>query len=427
MILKICKDVLFMAYIKRFLENQILDFKGKYPVIMITGARQVGKTTILRHIADNTRKKINFVTLDDLNERTLAINDPKFFIETHKFPLIIDEFQYAPNLLSYIKIIVDELRYKHLNDEKINANGIFYLTGSQKFLSMKDIKESLAGRVLVIEMQNLSSREIEDKKNILFDIDNIDKYKNEKSKNSVEIYKKIFNGGYPELINNNLDKNLFFSSYIKTYIERDIRNLINVKNEIKFNQFLIELAARTGQELKYSSIANDIDVSIPTIKEWVSILENTGIIYLLKPYYENMIKRIVKSPKIYFLDTGLATYLTKYPNAEILMNSAYSGQILETYVVSEIIKSFLNNGIDINNLYFYRDNAGNEIDLIYEKNGILYPMEIKKSKEIKQDFIKHFKVLNGSKKKIGRGAVLNLSDKISFINKDNISFPIGLI
>ena len=168
-------------------------------------------------------------------------------------------------------------------------------------------------------------------------------------------------------------------------------------------------------------------MSIPTIKEWVSILENTGIIYLLKPYYENMIKRIVKSPKIYFLDTGLAIYLAKYPNAEILMDSAYSGQILETYVVSEIIKSFLNNGIDINNLYFYRDNVGNEIDLIYEKNGILYPMEIKKSKEIKQDFIKHFKVLNGSKKKIGRGAVLNLSDKISFINKDNISFPIGLI
>ena len=418
-----------MAYISRFIENTILNLSDEFPVIMLTGARQVGKTTVLRHIAENAQNKINFVSLDDINERTLAINDPKLFLETHKYPLIIDEFQYAPVLLHYIKIIVDDLRFKHLNDETIKCNGIFYLTGSQKFLSMKNISESLAGRVGILEMQGLSQREINGSKNIFFEIDklNKEKYTDEKNRDILQIFENIFYGGYPELIESKMNKDSYFSSYVNTYIERDIRDLINVKDEIKFNNFLIEIAARTGQELNLNSIANDVDITIPTVKEWVSLLSNSGIIYVLQPYYENVIKRIVKRPKIYFLDTGLATYLTKYPSAEVLMNSAYSGAIFETYVVSEIIKSYLNNGKTLRGFYYYRDNSKNEIDLIYDANDTLYPIEIKKSGNPDKNYIKQFNVLNETKKKLGQGILICQYDKIYDISNNNVVFPVSFI
>lgn len=418
-----------MAYISRFIENTILDMSSTFPVIMLTGARQVGKTTILRHIAENSQDKINFVSLDDINERTLAINDPKLFLETHRYPLIIDEFQYAPVLLHYIKIIVDDLRFKHLHDETIKCNGIFYLTGSQKFLSMKNISESLAGRVGILEMQGLSQREINGDKNIFFEIGNINKedYIEEKNKDILQIFENIFYGGYPELIESKVSKDGYFSSYVNTYIERDIRDLINVKDEIKFNNFLIEVAARTGQELNLNSIANDIDITIPTVKEWISLLSNSGIIYILQPYYENVIKRIVKRPKIYFLDTGLATFLTKYPNAEVLMNSSYSGAIFETYVVSEIVKSYLNNGKTLRDFYYYRDNSKNEIDLLYDASETLYPIEIKKSSNPDKNYIKQFNVLNETKKKLGQGILVCQYDKIYDISSGNIVFPVSFI
>ena len=418
-----------MAYIKRFIENTILNLSDTFPVIMVTGARQVGKTTVLRHIAEKSQDKINFVSLDDINERTLATNDPKLFLETHKYPLIIDEFQYAPELLHYIKIIVDDLRFKHLNDETIKCNGMFYLTGSQKFLSMKNISESLAGRVGILEMQGLSQREINSYKNIFFDIGKInkEKYVDENNRDILQIFENIFYGGYPELIGNKINKDSYFSSYVNTYIERDIRYLINVKDEIKFNNFLIEIAARTGQELNLNSIANDVDITIPTVKEWVSLLSNSGIIYILQPYYENVIKRIVKRPKIYFLDTGLATYLTKYPNAEVLMNSAYSGAIFETYVVSEIIKSYLNNGKTLRDFYYYRDNSKNEIDLLYDDSDTLYPIEIKKSSNPDKNYIKQFNVLNETKKKLGQGLLICQYDKIYNISNNDIVFPVSFI
>ncbi len=418
-----------MAYISRFIENTILDMSSTFPVIMLTGARQVGKTTILRHIAENSQDKIDFVSLDDINERTLAINDPKLFLETHKYPLIIDEFQYAPVLLHYIKMIVDDLRFKHLHEETIKCNGMFYLTGSQKFLSMKNISESLAGRVGILEMQGLSQREINSGNNIFFEIGNINKeeYTGEKNKDILQIFENIFYGGYPELIESKVSKDSYFSSYVNTYIERDIRDLINVKDEIKFNNFLIEVAARTGQELNLNSIANDVDITIPTVKEWISLLSNSGIIYILQPYYENVIKRIVKRPKIYFLDTGLATYLTKYPNAEVLMNSSYSGAIFETYVVSEIVKSYLNNGKTLRDFYYYRDNSKNEIDLLYDASDTLYPIEIKKSSNPDKSYIKQFKVLNETKKKLGQGILICQYDKIYDISNNDIVFPVSFI
>ncbi len=418
-----------MAYISRFIENTILTMSSSFPVIMLTGARQVGKTTILRHIAENSQDKIDFVSLDDINERTLAINDPKLFLETHKYPLIIDEFQYAPVLLHYIKMIVDDLRFKHLHEETIKCNGMFYLTGSQKFLSMKNISESLAGRVGILEMQGLSQREINSGNNIFFEIGNINKeeYTGEKNKDILQIFENIFYGGYPELIESKVSKDSYFSSYVNTYIERDIRDLINVKDEIKFNNFLIEVAARTGQELNLNSIANDVDITIPTVKEWISLLSNSGIIYILQPYYENVIKRIVKRPKIYFLDTGLATYLTKYPNAEVLMNSSYSGAIFETYVVSEIVKSYLNNGKTLRDFYYYRDNSKNEIDLLYDASDTLYPIEIKKSSNPDKNYIKQFKVLNETKKKLGQGILICQYDKIYDISNNDIVFPVSFI
>ena len=418
-----------MAYINRFLEKIIIDLSNKYPVVMLTGARQVGKTTLLKYIAENSQEKISFVSLDDLNERNFANSDPKLFLESHKYPLIIDEFQYAPNLLSYIKLVVDDLRYKHLHNDKIKCNGIYYLTGSQKFLSMKNLSDSLAGRVGILEMFSLSQREINSTKNIFFDIESInrEKYDIENNIHIEDIFERIFYGGYPELIENKIDKEMFFSSYVNTYIERDIRSLINIKDEIKFNNFLIAVAARTGQELNLNTIANEIDITIPTAKEWISLLSNSGIIYILKPYYENVIKRIVKRPKIYFLDTGLATYLTKYPNKDILMNSAYAGAIFETFVVTEILKSYLNNGKMIDNFYYYRDNSKNEIDLIYDNNNTLYPIEIKKSANPSSSIVNQFKVLNETKKKLGRGLVICKYDKILPIDKNNLMFPVEFI
>lgn len=418
-----------MAYISRFIENSIKQASEMFPVVMLIGARQVGKTTVLKHIAESSKENISFVSLDDISERTFANTDPKLFLETHKFPLIIDEFQYAPNLLSYIKMIVDDLRFKHLQDDNVKCNGIYYLTGSQKFLSMKNLSDSLAGRVGILEMLGLSRREKDKMKNIFFDIENINQnqYENENNINIESIFEKIFYGGYPELINGNVDRDTYFYSYINTYIERDIRALINIKDEIKFNQFLIEVAARTGQELNLNSIANDINITIPTAKEWISLLSNSGLIYILYPYYENVIKRIVKRPKIYFLDTGLATYLTRYPNPQVLMNSAYSGAIFETYVISEILKSYLNNGKPTRNFYYYRDNSKNEIDLLYESNMTLYPVEIKKSANISSSVVKHFNVLKETKKQLGKGMVICKYDKIFPINRDNIMFPVEFI
>lgn len=419
-------------YITRTMEKSVKKIEKEFPVIMITGPRQVGKTTLLNMIIRNDEKrKINYVSLDDLNIRSLAIEDPELFFRTYEPPLIIDEFQYAPNILSYIKITVDKKRFENLNNNDINCNGLFYLTGSQTFQTMNEVTESLAGRVGILDLYGLTNREINSMDDEVFipKLDLLKKKTFTKKLSTIELYEKIIRGSYPELYRNkNLDRNKFFETYIRTYIERDIRKLINIQDELKFMKFITNVAARTGQELNMLDICNGIGISNVTGEKWLSILTNTGLVYLLLPYFNNNITRIVKRPKIYFMDTGLACYLAGYINASTLEKSAYNGAIFETYVVSEIIKSFANNGIDArNHLYYYRDNNGKEIDLLIINNNTVYPIEIKKSANPGKEAIKNFDVVNKFSMDVGNGGVICMKGELFPIDRNNNYIPIELI
>ena len=414
-------------YIKRNIESVVMRLSKGFPVVMVTGPRQVGKTTMLRHI----NKNINYVSLDNLNARDLAISDPELFLETYKTPLVIDEFQYAPNLLSYIKIRVDEARFDRVFNSGDDVNVMYYLTGSQSFLSMKNVSESLAGRVGIIEMYGLSTNELNMQSDEIFipEISELQKKKIINKPDSNKIFERIFKGSYPELyINENVTLNEYYESYVKTYIERDIRDLINISDEIKFMKFMTSIAARTGEELNITTVANDAEISVPTAQSWLSILVNTGLVILLEPFSNNVIKRTIKRPKIYFMDTGLACYLAKYPSAEILEASAYAGHIFETYVVSEIVKTFANNGKDFKRyLFYYRDDKKRQIDLIIDYNNKLYPIEIKKGKKPNGECTKNFEVLGNLNMEIGKGIVLCMCDEIFPIDRDNYYVPVNYI
>ncbi|MBR2525591.1 ATP-binding protein [bacterium] len=388
-------------YIQRTAENTVKNFSKQFKVILVTGARQVGKSTLLKHCDKNR----NYVSLDDLNERELAINEPKMFLENHKAPLIIDEIQYAPQLLSYIKLAVDS------SDKK----GQYWLTGSQQFHLMKNISESLAGRVGIIDLMGLSLSEISEQP--------YQKPFNTKSELNIKpknfsidnIFSIIYNGFYPALNNKEEnDRNAFYSSYIRTYIERDIRDLTSISDEMKFLTFIRVLAARTGQVLKYSELAKEVGISQPTVKNWLSVLVSSNLVYLLPPYYKNISKRMTKMPKIYFLDTGLCSYLTGWSSPEVIKKGAMNGAFFETFVVSEIIKSYLHNG-ETPLIYWYRDTLQKEIDLLIEKNGKLYPIEIKLTTNPNKTMVKNFDIIDNR----GMGALICLQNTEMFLT-DNI-------
>ena len=419
-------------YINRNIEEKVVELSKQFPVLMITGARQVGKSTLLNYINNLKEEKVTYVSLDKIQNRILAVEEPELFLETYKPPVIIDEFQYAPDLLSYVKIKVDEARLDEMFNNGKSVETLYYLTGSQSFLTMEKASETLAGRVGIIDLYGLSNRELNglESRPFIPEIEALRKEEVTTKYNTVqELYKRIFKGSYPEIYKNeDISLENYFDSYVKTYIERDIRKLINITDEIKFMKFMVSVAARTGQELNITEIANDAEISSTTANDWLSILKNTGLIVLLEPYTQNVIKRVVKRPKLYFMDTGLACYLTKYPSAEVLEASAYSGHIFETFVISEIIKSFTNNGMDAKRyLYYYRDNNGHEIDLIIDYNNKLYPIEIKKSKNPGHDAIKNFYVLNDLKKEIAPCVVLCMADSIFPIDAYNYLVPIKYI
>lgn len=418
-------------FIERTIKNSIKEIEKSFPVVMITGPRQVGKTTLLKMIQEANGNKISYVSLDELSTRTLAVEDPELFLRTYKPPLIIDEFQYAPNLLSYIKIIVDNKRFESLKDAKVKTNGLFYLTGSQAFQTMEHISESLAGRVGILNLYGLTTREIEQKDANYF-IPSQEELENKeatKKLSTTELYEKIIKGSYPELYRNeNIDRKKYFETYITTYIERDIRQLINVQDEVKFLKFISNIAARTGQELNMSDICSEIGITSMTGDSWLSILTNTGLVYLLQPYFNNNIARIVKRPKLYFMDTGLACYLVGYLDANTLEKSAYSGAIFETYVISEIIKSYTNSGMDAKKyLYYYRDNNGKEIDLIIILDNTVYPIEIKKSANPSKEAINNFNVVEKFGMQIGNGGIICMKDSLFPIDRNNNYIPIELI
>lgn len=406
-----------MKYITRHLEEVIIKLSDSFPAILLTGPRQTGKTTMLRMLAEKENSGRRYVSLDDLTARELAKNDPALFLDIHKPPILIDEVQYAPELFTYIKIHIDT----YLNP------GDFWMTGSQIFSLMRGVQESLAGRVAILSMSPLSQREIAKKPSSIFDI-KLDSLvatsSNLQPLDTLEIYNRIWNGSMPGLISGlYADRDIYYSSYLATYIARDVRDISSAVDALKFNRFITAVAARTSQLLNFQAIANDAEITVQTAKEWMNILETLGIIFLLHPYSNNVLKRTIKTPKVYFYDTGLVCYLTKWSSPEVALNGAMSGALFENYAVSEIVKGCQNIG-KVPNLYFYRDRDGKEVDIILEKDGKLHPIEIKKSVNPDIRITRTFQTLNKSPLEIGTGAVICMANSVSAFNKDNLIIPV---
>lgn len=403
-------------YIKRIMESKLKNLSEHFPVVMVCGARQVGKTTLLRQIKEE-KEQIQYVTLDYPRIRNLAREDPELFLQQYQAPLIIDEIQYATELLPYIKIRADQGQ----------QNGLYYLTGSQMFPMMKNVSESLAGRVGILSMYSLSRAEIEGRKSVPFLPDKI--HMEESEDTITEIFEKIYRGGMPRMI---ADQELlaedYFGAYMQTYLERDIYDLVAIKDENKFLKFISCVAARTGQEVNLADIGKDVEIDRKTAEGWLSILVSSGLVYLLPPYSGNTIKRIIKRPKLYFMDTGLACYLTMWNNPRTLELSAMAGAMFETYVVSEIIKGYANQGIDVRSrLCYYRDNNGREIDLMILENGRLYPIEIKKSADPGKSALKNFSILDALPDEIGEGAVICMTPVVIPLDEKNKLVPVRCI
>lgn len=407
-----------MRYIARNLEKVVLEVTKEYPVVLVTGPRQVGKTTMLQKLMEGTDR--NYVSLDDLNERNLAKTDPEMFLQLHKPPILIDEVQYAPELFVYIKIHVD----------KYHNAGDFWLTGSQVFKLMSGIQESLAGRVAVLSLTSLSQAEIcgGEMQPFTLDIEELSARRKERTKaDTGVIFDRIFRGSMPAIVSEkNSNSQIFYSSYLTTYIERDVRELSDAIDSLKFLHFITAVAARCGQILNIAEIARDADINQKQAKSWLGVLETLGLIFYLHPYANNMLKRLVKTPKLYFYDTGLVCYLTKWSSAETLQSGAMNGAILENYVVAEIRKTYLNCGKDPY-MYYYRDKDAREIDIILEHDGVLNPIEIKKTANPGSELIKVFKLIDKSSAKRSKGAVVCMKPELSAIDRENYIVPVWMI
>ena len=407
-----------MNYIKRDIENIITKLTKEYSCILITGPRQVGKTTVLKQLMDPNRE---YVTLDDLDERRIAKNDPAMFLQMHPLPIFIDEVQYAPELFSYIKIAVDSGA----------SAGDFWLSGSQAFNLMDLAQESLAGRVAILHMPSLSQHEIHGTGNCQPFVVELDSLKTRKQINTpadmTGIYQRIWKGSMPGLVSGKYtDRDIFYSSYLQTYIERDVSDLIARIDKLQFQDFIRAAACRIGQMLNVHAIAMDVGVSDDTAKRWLAVLEKSDVIFYLRPYFNNLLKRTVKTPKLYFFDTGLVAYLTRYTSPEIISAGAINGAILENYVVAEIKKSYQNNGKDCL-LWYYRDKNNNEIDMVMESNGELHPLEIKRSVNPGSELVRTFQILDKGTVPRGKGAILCMRHKLSAINSENFIVPVWMI
>ncbi|MFA5324468.1 MAG: ATP-binding protein [Smithella sp.] len=416
-------------YIKRAVENTVLKTSDTFPVLLVTGPRQAGKTTLLQKLANKDRK---YVTLDDPEVRYLAKTDPALFMQRYTPPVLIDEIQYATELLPYIKISVD----------KSKRYGDFWLTGSQVFRLMKDVSETLAGRVGIVNLLGLSTSEINgvqsepyttNAERLMSRINKVPKL------GLNDIYTRIFKGSMPALYaNENLDWETYYFSYINTYLQRDIKDLTQVADEMSFYNFMTLVAARTAKPVIYDEIAKETGISAPTAKKWFSILISSHIIAIIQPYSNNVLKRVTKMPLMHFLDTGICAYLLKWGNPEALEKGAMSGAFFESYVFSEIYKSYLNAGKEPP-VFYYRDKDKKEIDLLLLYNGTLYPIEIKKSASPGKEVIKNFNVLNPVtapekfgeldqyKLEIGTGSVICMANDMLPVDRKNWFVPAWLI
>ena len=407
-----------MVYIKRDIEEKIISLSKEYACVLITGPRQVGKTTVLKELMGEDRE---YVTLDDLENRRLAKTDPALFLQMHSLPIFIDEVQYAPELFSYIKIAIDNGA----------APGSFWLTGSQAFKMMELAQESLAGRVALLHMPSLSQHEIYGSgKNVPFSVD-LEALKERKKTGAcadlTAMYERIWTGSMPGYVSGKFtDRSVFYSSYLQTYIERDVSELISRVDKLQFQDFIRAAACRAGQMLNIHDIAQDVGVSDETAKRWLQVLEKSDIIFYLRPYSNNLLKRTIKTPKMYFFDTGLVAYLTRYSSPAVLQNGAINGAILENYVVSEIMKSYYNAAQDCL-LWYYRDKNNNEIDMVIEADGMLHPLEIKRSVNPGSELVRAFSVLDKGAVPRGKGALLCMRPELSAINGENYIVPIWMI
>jgi len=406
-------------YIPRHVEKVVERISKRKPVLIVTGARQVGKTTMLKQLYN-----LNYVTMNTAVTRQSAIENPSMFFEYNKPPIIVDEIQKAPELFEYIKDIVDR--------EKMP--GAFYLTGSQSYRLMKNVSESLAGRAGVIQMMGLSLRE-HSKQEYYEPFKptklHVDKMRNVKVHNLDETLEIIHKGSFPELYENESslkDWNDYHNGYFQTYIEKDVRELINIKDELAFVKFVKAVAARTSQQLNYTALAEICGKDVKTVKSWLSVLQTNGLVYLLEPYFNNLNSRLVKAPKLYFMDTGLACYLLKWNTPEQLYEGAMWGAVFETYVVAEVIKSYYNDGQVNLPLYYYRDKDGNEIDMVIEEAGTLYPIEIKATSDPRKSMLGAFKQLEKiPDKKIGTGAIVCMVKDVLPIADENMAIPVYMI
>lgn len=407
-----------MSYIRRSLEKIVLQVTKEYPVVLLSGPRQVGKTTMLKKLMEGTER--SYVSLDDLQERELARTDPELFLQLHKPPILIDEVQYAPELFPYIKLIVD----------KEQTKGDFWLTGSEVFSLMRGVQESLAGRVALLSLSSLSQTEVYGGQEQTFTLTPeslLSRKKGRKPVDASEVFQRIFKGSMPAIVSGGISSpGIFYSSYLSTYIERDVKSLSDTIDSLKFLRFITALAARCSQMLNISELARDAELNQKQVKDWLRILETLGILFYLYPYSNNLLKRLVKTPKVYFYDTGLVAYLTKWSSPETLASGAMSGAILENYVVSEIRKTYLNNGKEAF-MYYYRDKDAKEIDLVLEQDGELHPIEIKKSANPASEILRVFPVLDKSSLKRGNGAVICLKTELSAFNKENYIVPVWMI
>ena len=417
-------------YYERTIETTIRNVSETFPVLLVTGPRQVGKSTLLERMAEPERKR---VSLDNPTIRALAQTDPELFLQRYTPPVLIDEVQYAPQLFPYIKILADQRKQP----------GDFWLTGSQMFRMMKNVTESLAGRVGVVPMLGLSSAEVDNRHPGEFTVDVAELTKRltvAQPKTVTEVFERIFKGSMPRLYElDNVNRELYFESYLDTYLTRDIRDLEQVGDETAYLNFIRIVAARTATNVNYEALAQEAGVSAPTAKKWLSILVSCGMVALIEPYSNNALKRVIKAPRMYFLDTGLCAHLMGWGSAAVLENSAMSGEFFETWVVAEIYKSYLNVG-KRPPLYFYRDSNKKEIDLIIYRDGVVSPIEIKKG-TAPANATRNFSVLKPIEKEpesntfgaahlkttIGTGAVVCMTSDLLPIDRRNWYVPAWII
>jgi predicted AAA+ superfamily ATPase len=408
-----------MEYISRGLERKFTKMSGFFKAVLVTGARQVGKTTMLKHLADG--KKRTYVSLDVKMARELAKSDPVLFFQTYKPPILIDEVQYAPELFSQIKIMCDE------SDE----TGLFWLTGSQQYRMMEIARESLAGRVGIMTMYSLSQSEklgVVFKNELDFSLSRLRERQSLVPENDVvSIYEHIWRGGMPQVQYADYEQRQeYFESYVNTYLMKDVAELGEVRDMPRFGKFITACAALTGEMVNYKTLADASDISQPCAKDWLNLLEGLGIVYLLRPYANNALKRLAKAPKLYFCDTGLAAHLSMWLTPQTLMNGAASGHFFENYVVSELVKNYSYSPSKANMTYF-RDSNAKEIDVFIEENNVIHPLEIKKSASPDRREVKKFDVLGKTSVEKGGGGIICMCGEPIPIDGLNCFIPCNII